>query len=168
MLRYQDFRASERAYQLMAQVSGRAGRKGERGKVVIQTYSPNHWVIQQVIRNNYEALYQQEIVERRNFKYPPFYRITQLTLKHRDPDLVNVASDRLAKLLKEQFGDRVLGPEFPVVARIKNLYHKNIRLKVERTANTGKVKALLQDKIDHFKQDQDFKSVRISVNVDPM
>ena len=168
MLRFPDFRAFERAYQLMAQVSGRAGRKGKRGKVVIQTYTPDHWVINKVIANDYAGMYQQEVVERRNYHYPPFYRLTELTLKHRDRDLVNVAAAELAQRMRKRFGARVLGPEFPPVARIKNLYHKNIMLKVERNANTQKVKGILQDMLDAFKQEKDFKSVRIGVDVDPM
>ncbi len=168
MLNFPDFRAFERSFQLMVQVSGRAGRKKKRGKVIIQSWNPNHWIIQQVMANNYKAMYQQEVVERRNFQYPPFFRLVLLTLKHRDRDMVHVGSDALVKRLRQKFGKRVLGPEFPIVARIKNLYHKNILLKVERTASVSKAKQILLEELDEFQQLNEFKAIRIQLDVDPM
>lgn len=168
MLNFPDFRAFERAYQLMAQVSGRAGRKEKRGKVIIQTYNPNHWIIQQVIKNDYMAMYQQEILERRNYNYPPFCRLTAITLKHKERSRVKTGGEVLAARLRKVFRDRVLGPEFPYISRIRNLYQIGIMLKVERNANTTKVKELLQKELDAFHQEKDFKSIRIVIDVDPV
>ncbi|MEM9024660.1 MAG: primosomal protein N', partial [Bacteroidota bacterium] len=120
LLSFPDFRAFERSYQLMTQVAGRAGRSQKRGKVIIQTYNPHHRVIRQVVDHDYEALYKDEILERRNFHYPPFHRMIRITLKHRDVEKVNHAAAYLARLLRTVFGERVLGPEFPLVARMRN------------------------------------------------
>ena len=168
LLNFPDFRASERAYQLMAQVAGRAGRKKKRGKVVIQTFNPNHWIIQQVIKNDYQAMYEQEILERRNYDYPPFVRLTGLILKHRDKQVVKTGAEVLVRRLQKRFGKRVLGPESPHVSRVRNLHLMNILIKVERHANSTKVKKALQDEIDLFHQEPEFKSVRVVINVDPM
>ena len=168
MLNYPDFRSFERAYQLMAQVSGRAGRKSKRGKVLIQTYNPNHWVIQQVIKNDYEALYRQEIIERRNFSYPPFFRLVRLTVRHKERDLVDAGAEELAKNLKAIFKNRVLGPEYPSIARIKNYFNKNIVIKFEREASATKVKNAINELLIDFNQSPTYKSIRVIVDVDPM
>src|ERR1700744_2694194 len=118
LLKFPDYRANERSFQMLAQVSGRAGRRGKQGKVVIQTYDPAHRVIAQVIRNDYKDLYLTEMEERRSFKYPPFYRIINLDIKHKDPDIVNNQAIYLANELRKQFDDRVIGPESPLVSRI--------------------------------------------------
>lgn len=167
MLNFPDFRAFERAYQLMAQVAGRAGRKKKRGKVVIQTWQPNHWIIRQVMENAYGKMYEQEVLERRNFSYPPFVRLIELSLRHKERERVDYASGKLATALKEQLGKRVLGPEYPGVARIKNLYHKNILIKMERQLSAAKVKEMIADKLVDFKQDKECKPVRVVVDVDP-
>ena len=132
LLKFPDYRANERSYQMLAQVSGRAGRRGKQGKVVIQTYDPGHRVIKQVIENDYHDLYFTEMEERRSFKYPPFYRIINLNIKHKDPEIVNNQSIYLAKELRKHFGERVIGPEFPLVGRIRNYYIKTIMLKFEK------------------------------------
>ncbi|PCJ86741.1 MAG: primosomal protein N' [Flavobacteriales bacterium] len=168
MLGFPDFRAFERSFQLMAQVSGRAGRKKKRGKVIIQTMDPYHTIIQQVIPNDYQSMYENEIYHRKNFSFPPFCRLIELTLRHRDIQKVNAAADFFSKNLRKKFGKRVLGPEFPVIPRIRNLYNKNILLKIEKDISLKKVKILLQDEIVNFKSDNEFKSVRVSVDVDPM
>jgi len=168
MLNYPDFRSFERAYQLMAQVSGRAGRKSKRGKVLIQTYNPNHWVIQQVIKNDYEALYRQEIIERRNFNYPPFFRLIKLTLRHREREVVDAGAEQLAQNLKAIFKNRVLGPEYPAIARIKNSYNKNIVVKFEREASATKVKKAIKELLIDFNQSDNYKSLRVVVDVDPV
>ena len=162
-----DFRAFERSYQLMSQVSGRSGRKHKRGKVVIQAGDPENWVIRRVIEHDYIGFYGSEILERKNFFYPPFYKIIQLTLKHKDEYLLDATSALFASSLKDIFKERVLGPEYPVVKRINNLYLKNITLKIERDAPDKKVKERLQELIDAFYSVPLHKSIRMVVDVDP-
>jgi primosomal protein N' (replication factor Y) (superfamily II helicase) len=168
MLRFPDFRSSERSFHLMVQVSGRAGRKNKRGKVIIQTFDPGHPVIHQIIRNDYHGLFLNEISERKRFFYPPFYRLIELTLKHKDNDLLSEGAKHLAGLLRENFGKRILGPEAPLVARVRNLYLKKIMIKIEREASAPKVKETLQQLIIDFNQNKDFKTIRVIVDVDPI
>jgi primosomal protein N' (replication factor Y) len=168
MLNFPDFRSFERSYQLMAQVSGRAGRKNKRGKVIIQTQNPDHSIIQDVIHNNFLAMYTQQLSDRKEFNYPPFYRLIEITVIHKDQDMVNASAKYLADELKHHFKKRVLGPEFPIVSRIRNLYHKNILLKIERDASVQQVKKILADILVQFKSGADYKSVRVNIDVDPM
>ncbi|MEY3236633.1 MAG: hypothetical protein RI883_734 [Bacteroidota bacterium] len=161
------FRAFERAYQLMSQVAGRSGRKEKRGKVIIQTGDPDHWVIQKVINHDYVGFYNDEILERKNYFYPPFYKMIEFTLKHKDEHLLDKASMDFALSLRETFKERVLGPEFPVVRRIQNLYLKSIKLKLEKDASDKKVKERIQQLIDAFYSVPLNKSIRIVVDVDP-
>jgi primosomal protein N' (replication factor Y) len=168
MLNFPDFRAFERSYQLMAQVSGRAGRKNKRGHVIIQSYNPTHPILQFVLNNNYEGMYASELSERKSFQYPPFYRLIQFTLRHKDQDLLNLGAKHFADALKGHFGKRVLGPEYPAVARIRNEYHKNILLKFERDASMGKVKEILKAEMAAFRTFPDFKGVKVIPDVDPL
>jgi primosomal protein N' (replication factor Y) len=168
MLRRPDFRSFERSYQLMSQVAGRAGRKSKRGKVIIQTYDPDHWIIRHVIEHDYIGMYKNEIIERKNYFYPPFYKMINLTLKHRNANELEVIADDLAKRLKAFFGDRVLGPEFPVVKRIQNSYLKVIRLKIEREASPKKAKSKLYEFIEKFYAQPANKSARLIIDVDPL
>jgi len=167
MLFYPDFRAFERAYQLMTQVSGRAGRSKTRGKVIIQTHNPDHWIIQRVMQNDYEGMFKQELYERKSYMYPPFFKMIKLTIRHKDRDFVDKASDHLAKVLGAKFGNRLLGPEYPVIPRIKNYYNKIITLKFERDVSMNKIKAFIREQLNDFAQ-SDFKSARIKIDVDPM
>lgn len=167
LLRYPDFRAFERSYQLMSQVAGRAGRKHKRGKVIIQTGNPDHWIIQQVMKHDYETMYTQEIIERRNFNYPPFAKLIQVTLKHKSEMQLEGSSADLAIQLRQVFGNRIIGPEYPLVRKIQNSYIKVIRIKMEREASNNKVKQRLQEIIDAFYASPVNKSVRISLDVDP-
>ncbi|MFT5824402.1 MAG: primosomal protein N' (replication factor Y) [Crocinitomix sp.] len=167
MLNFPDFRAFERSYHLMSQVAGRAGRSAKRGKVVIQSFDPNHWIIQKVMAHDFTGMYTQEIIERRNFHYPPFFRIIVLRLKHRNQDKLEFGAAVLAKKLQDVFKDRILGPETPPVGRVRNLYIKNIRIKFERDASPKKVKNIVKEKIDIFLSDHDFRSIRVAIDVDP-
>lgn len=167
MLSYPDFRSPERSYQLMAQVSGRAGRKNKRGKVIIQTYNPYHSVIRDVIDNNYTKTYKDIIQERINFKYPPFYRLIEIRLKHKDYNILNKASNELADALRAHFGALVLGPEYPIVSRIKNLYIKHILIKTKKTNKLGKAKLELKEIIDQFNKKKTFTGVYVIIDVDP-
>lgn len=167
MLNFPDFRSHERSFQLMAQVAGRSGRKHQRGKVIIQTHNPVHPVIELVKRHDYEGFYKLQINERLQFSYPPFHRLVKLTLLHRDKTYLDEAALWWNRLLCEHFGERVLGPEYPMVARIKNRYHKQFLLKVERKASVPKVKEFLQFCIDELARNDDYKQVRVIVDVDP-
>ncbi|MEQ8908012.1 MAG: primosomal protein N' [Vicingaceae bacterium] len=168
MLHFPDFRAFERSYQLMSQVSGRAGRKGERGKVLIQTFNPDHQIIRQVIDHDFAGMYRNELIDRRNFHYPPFYRLIHLNLRHKDKQQLFEAAHELAKLMKQTFGKRVLGPEEPSIARIRNYYHQNIMLKLEKAASIPKSKELLNSILQDFQTKKENRAVRIGIDVDPV
>ena len=168
LLNRPDFRAYERSYQLMSQVSGRAGRLQKQGKVIVQTGDPDHWVLKLIANHDYKGFYDNEIIERQNFNYPPFYKVISLTLKHKDINLVEVASKELATMLRITFKERVIGPEFPLIQKIKNQYLKEIKLKIERTAPEKQVKEKLREKLDRFYQKADFKAVKVVIDVDPL
>lgn len=168
MINFPDFRSFERAYQLMAQVAGRAGRKKKRGEVVIQTYNPEHWVIRLVIENDYLGLYNHERIERKNFLYPPFFRLIRITLKHKELNTVIQASNAFAQELRSKLGERVVGPETPYVSRIRNQYLRQILIKIERETNPATVKTIIRDKQLEFFAQQEFKSTRVVMDVDPM
>ncbi|WP_428330929.1 replication restart helicase PriA [Mucilaginibacter sp.] len=168
LLKFPDYRANERSYQMLAQVSGRAGRRGKQGKVVIQTYDPAHRVIKQVIENNYNELYFTEMEERKGFKYPPFYRIINLAIKHKDPEMVYNQSIYLATELKKHFGDRVIGPEFPLISRIRNYYIRSIMLKFEKDGiSINKAKTIIRDVITQFQTTKLSKGSIVQPDVDP-
>jgi primosomal protein N' (replication factor Y) len=168
MLNFPDFRSFERSYQLMTQVSGRSGRKHERGKVIIQTYNPEHWVIRKVIDNDYEALYKQELVERYNYKYPPYYRLIRVTMKHKDEKVVQQAARDFTATLINMFGkERVIGPEAPYISRINNKYIQLMMVKLERKASPAKFKQSTLDTISEFLSIPAYKALRIQLDVDP-
>ncbi|HAL81807.1 MAG TPA: primosomal protein N' [Mucilaginibacter sp.] len=168
LLKFPDYRANERSYQMLAQVSGRAGRRGKQGKVVIQTYDPKHRVIKQVIENDYNDLYFTEMEERRSFRYPPFYRIINLIVKHKDPAIVNNQADYLATELRKHFGDRVIGPEFPLIGRIRNYYIKSIMLKFEKDlVSVNKAKTIIREVITQFQTTRLSKGSVVQPDVDP-
>ncbi len=167
LLNFPDFRAHERGFQLMAQVSGRAGRSKKRGKVIIQSYNPEHPIIKQVIDNDYEAMYRQQIAERQEFNYPPYSRLIIVSLLHTDYKLVNRAADRLAVLLRQDFPKQVLGPEYPIVSRIRNQFIKNIMIKLVRSPKLTEDKARLQKLAKTFLLEKEWKPVRLIFNVDP-
>ncbi|MBC8485783.1 MAG: primosomal protein N' [Bacteroidetes bacterium] len=168
MISFPDFRSYERSFQLMAQVSGRAGRKNKRGKVVIQSYNPNHSVIRDVIQHDYLSMYQSQILERRNFKYPPFNRLIRISMKHKDARILNETAREFATMLRDKLGKRILGPEYPLVSRIKNLYIKNILVKLEKSENLNEHKKEILKTIDIFKSESGYKAVRIYLDVDPI
>jgi primosomal protein N' (replication factor Y) len=167
LLNYPDFRAFERSYQLLAQVAGRAGRRDKQGKVDIQAYADNHRIINQVVENDYEAMYEDEIMERKQFNYPPFSKLIFVNVKHKDADVLNVAAQKLANELRLQLGKRVLGPEQPLISRIRNYYLKQIIIKSDRETAVQKVKSLLKETILQINVDTSFKGVLVQVDVDP-
>lgn len=166
MLSYPDFRAHERSFQLMAQVSGRAGRRSKRGKVVIQTYTPDHPMIQLALQHNYTAMFNQQLIQRRQFNYPPFTRLIQLTLKHKDTDTLNAAAAYLTHNLRLLFHKKVIGPEYPMVSKIRNLYLKNILLKLDKDGQVQKHKERVMQMI--LEMNKKFSSVIVSIDVDPL
>ena len=167
MLSFPDFRAHERSFQMMEQVSGRAGRKKYQGTVIIQTWQPGHPVIHDVVNHDFENMYARELTERNRFKYPPFYRLVMIKLKHKKPELLNEAAAVLARDLKARFGNLVYGPEYPMVSRIKNLFIKQILFKIPRNKQQAEKKQLLKQSLDNFKTLSKYKSVRVQVDVDP-
>lgn len=168
LINYPDFRAYERAFSLLAQVSGRAGRRNDSGKVIIQTYTPDHRIIQQVVTHDYEGMFMAEITERKNYAYPPFYRLIKIDVKHKEQTLAREAALRLAGTLKKGLGHRVLGPEVPVVGRIRNHYIYSIMLKVERKGTSiAKVKNLVAEVLIDFRVQKVNKSIRLQIDVDP-
>lgn len=167
LLNRADFRAFERSFQLMTQVAGRSGRREKRGKVIIQTGDPDHWVIEKVIGHDFVGFFNSEIIERSNYFYPPFYKIIEITLKHRDENLLNKGASDLANSLRNSFKERVLGPEFPIVKRIQNLFLKKITLKIERDANDKKVKERIHQIVDEFYSVPINKPIRVIIDVDP-
>ena len=166
LISYPDFRSFERAYQLMEQVSGRAGRKEIPGKVIIQSYRPEHPALQYVVGHNYEAMYQHQIEERKNFFYPPISKMIKITLKHRDEKMVSEAAAVLADMLRQAFPKQVLGPEFPLVSRVQNYFMKDCWVKFARDRQVEKKKAYLRQVIDTFQTALKYKSVRVVINVD--
>lgn len=168
MLRFPDFRAYERSYQLISQVSGRAGRKEKQGLVIVQTSQPDNDVLTLVRQTNYKALYEWQLVERHQFLYPPFYRITKITIKHVDRRLLFEIVEVLGAKLRAIFGERLLGPEEPSINRIQNRYLMNFVLKMERNKPVAKVKELLWSNIYEVQAHQKYKGMTVSVDVDPM
>ncbi|MFD0862441.1 primosomal protein N' [Sungkyunkwania multivorans] len=166
LLNYPDFRAHERSFQLMQQVAGRAGRTKKRGKVIIQTYNPWHQIVQQVSSNDYASMYEDQINERRQYKYPPFFRLIRITLKQRDYNLVNEGAAWLAKALRQGLGEYVLGPEFPPVSRIRNEYHKNILVKIPEGQSLRKTKDHIQKIRNSFLAVPQYRKVKIVMDVD--
>ncbi len=167
LLNFPDFRSQERAFHLMAQVAGRAGRKGDRGKVLIQTSDPYHQVIRKVMDNDFLNLYLDGIYERKNYNYPPYNRLIKITLKHKDRFHLLQSAGLIGKELRGVFGDRVLGPEFPLTARLRNLFQMEIMLKLEEEVSLKKVKFNLRDKIEMFFKNNPKEKVRVIYDVDP-
>lgn len=168
IINFPDFRAYERSFSLFSQVAGRAGRRDSVGRVVIQTYTPNHRVIEQVVQHDYDGMFMKEVTERKNFYYPPFYRLIRLDVKHPDQQQTLDSAQKLANLLRATLGNRVLGPEPPLVARVRNNYIQTITLKIERgNVSIAKVKELIRTAILSFELDKLNAGVRIQIDVDP-
>jgi len=166
MLNFPDFRAHERSFQLMAQVSGRAGRRNKRGKVVIQTYNPEHPIIKLVIDHNYMEMCNKQLQQRRQFNYPPYSRLVQITLKHQDAGKLNEAAKLMAHDLRLKFPKKIFGPEYPVVSRIRNFYLKNILIKLDRDNHVQENKDEIMKIIAEFSKN--FPSFRVLIDVDPI
>ena len=169
MINFPDFRSHERAFDMLEQVSGRAGRAHKQGQVIIQTSQPGHDVIKFVQTHDYEGFYQHELADRQKFGYPPFTKVINIYLKHRDDATVGEIAVRYSGLLRQVFGTRVLGPMAPLVARVQNLYIRQITLKMETAASMTKVKGILRDLYERMlAADARMKAVRLYYDVDPV
>jgi len=167
LLYFPDFRANERAYQLLSQVSGRAGRKGRRGKVIIQTNSPNHHVIEDVIKQDYENLYQSEMAERSKYSYPPKHRIIKLVIKHKEYKTADSAAYQLVQLVGDMFGDNLIGPASPHVSKIRNYYIKEILIKIDRNNKmAGQLKFFIRQQMQKLQEQKAYRSVILFADVD--
>ena len=168
MLNYPDFRAYEQAFMMMSQVSGRAGRKGKRGEVILQTKTPDLPVIQYVVHNDYQTFFKELLDERCEFHYPPFYHLVYVYLKHRDENIVNTAGVELGSRLRDIFGARVLGPDKPAVARVKTLSIRKIVLKLENGIDYPRVRQYLRGALDAMMKDKRYGALQVYYDVDPL
>ncbi|QNL50356.1 primosomal protein N' [Olivibacter sp. SDN3] len=168
LISYPDFRAFERSFSLLSQVSGRAGRRGLKGKVIIQAYATKHRVLEQVINHDYEGMFMTEVAERKHYSYPPFFRLIKIDIKHREQQHAHACAHRLGASLRTLFGDRVLGPEVPLIGRIRNYYIYTILLKIERDGTSiNKVKNALQNALLSFETEKANKGCFVQIDVDP-
>jgi primosomal protein N' (replication factor Y) len=167
LLNYPDFRAHERSFQLMEQVSGRAGRRQKQGKVVIQTSDPANRIIRLVLRHDYVNMFRMQSEERMTFNYPPFCRLVKINIKHKDREQLNYFSDILGRDLKSVFGKRVLGPESPVISQVQLWYIKTILIKIERERPPAKAKQLIVEAIERLEKERGASSLKIAIDVDP-
>lgn len=167
MLNYPDFRSYEHAFMMMAQVAGRAGRKGRQGLVILQTRNPELPVVGQVVANDYAGFYRSLLAERRDFCYPPYFRLVYVYLKHRHDDIVSTAATELAGRMRQVFGKRVLGPDKPAVARVKQLHIRKIVLKVETAADYRRVRTALRTIQAQLMADKRYSQLQIYFDVDP-
>ena len=168
MLNYPDFRAYEQAFMMMSQVSGRAGRKGKRGEVILQTKTPDLPVIQYVVHNDYPTFFKELLDERCEFHYPPFYHLVYVYLKHRDENIVNTAGVELGSRLRDIFGARVLGPDKPAVARVKTLSIRKIVLKLENGIDYPRVRQYLRGALEAMMKDKRYGALQVYYDVDPL
>ena len=167
LLNYPDFRSFERSYQLMAQVSGRAGRKNKQGTVVLQTHQPEHTVIKKLVEDDFVGFFNQQMLDRKMFKYPPYYRLIKIVLKHKNKDRLDLAASNLATGLRKKFGFNLLGPEYPVVGRIQNWFQKEIWIKLAKNQHVSDAKKEIQANIAHLKSSANNSNLNIYMDVDP-
>ncbi len=168
LINYPNFRSYERAYQQLTQVSGRAGRHGGGAKVFLQSYNPQHEVIERVMKGDYRGMYLTQNEERRVFRYPPYYRLVEVTLKHSDEAVLNAAADWYATQLRSAFGNRVMGPEYPLVSRVRGLYLKRITLRFGKGEPVGEAKSLMMRMADDMVKLEGWSRVTTVFDVDPM
>lgn len=167
VLNLPDFRAHERSYQMLCQVAGRAGRSDRKGSVLIQTFQPEHPILKQVLDHDYSSLFKIQKREREQYRYPPYFRMIRITFKSRQYETVNMASDWFTNVIKQSYKGSVLGPVFPTVARVRNLYHKQLLVKIDHKLNTNEVKSLLARTYKSFQAIASFRSTRVNFDVDP-
>ena len=166
LINFPDFRSHERSFQLLQQVAGRSGRTDIRGLVLIQSFNPNHNILQQVSSNRYDAMFDEQLFQRKIYKYPPYLKLIKITLKHRDFNLVNEGSEWLKVSLANIFGEYVLGPEYPSIPRVRNLYNKNILIKIPEEYSLKKTKKAILKLKQSFLSSKQFRPIRVIINVD--
>ena len=167
VISYPDFRSAERAFNMLEQVAGRAGRKDEAGEVIIQTRTPDHPVVQHVLTHNYDAFYNLELKARQQYFYPPFSRLIYVYSKHRDPRVADDLSRCYADDLRRQLGNRVTGPQEPVVGRVQNLYIRRIMLKIEPGVSMKQIRGILRDVYTGMFRNRDMRAAVVYYDVDP-
>ncbi|MBN2864035.1 MAG: primosomal protein N', partial [Bacteroidales bacterium] len=167
LLNYPDFRAYERSFQLMEQVSGRAGRRQKQGKVIIQTSDPDNKLIRLMLRHDYQSMYQLQTAERKTFNYPPFSRMIRISLKHKNRAGLNEFADILGRDLRDLFGSRVLGPEYPIISQIQLWYIKTLIIKIEKEKPIRKAKEMIREVLDKLEKRKGAAALRIVIDVDP-
>ena len=167
MLNYPDFRSHERAFQLLSQVSGRAGRKEKQGAVILQTYNPDHEIINFVKQHSYSKFYRLQISERKSFKYPPFSRLIFVKFRHTDHKVLDSVTEKFSSFLRKSFKDRVLGPEYPLVSKVKNYYIKSIMLKIEADKSFSEAKSIISFLLKYMKSNKMLGSCVVQLDVDP-
>ena len=168
LMNFPDFRAYERAYQLMSQVSGRAGRRKKQGEVILQTSHPEHPLIQMVLKHDYEGMFNLQMEERQLFHYPPLYRLISINLKHKKEDIISEAAIRFADTLRKRLGDRVMGPDRPPIGRMQNLFIRRIFLKIESNASLNTLHEILEEAQKEIQQNAKYKYIIIQYDVDPV
>lgn len=168
MMNYPDFRAMERSFQIMMQVAGRAGRKNKRGRVLIQTYNPDHWLLELITKGDYRSFYEREVKERYQFVYPPFVRLMRITLKHKEDSVVQRAAQEVQRLLAPVLKDRILGPERPYIPRINNYFLQQFLVRFDKKKESEAIKATVIQMVRMRLAEAEFKQVRLSVDVDPL
>ena len=167
MLNYPDFRSHERAFQLLSQVSGRAGRKEKQGAVILQTYNPEHEIINYVKQHSYSKFYKLQISERKSFNYPPFSRLLFVKFRHTDHQVLDSVIEKFSSFLRESFKNRVLGPEYPLVSKVKNYYIKSIMLKIEADKSFSEAKNIISFLLNHMKSNKMLAGCVVHLDVDP-
>ena len=167
LMNFPDFRAHERTYQMLSQVAGRAGRKELRGKVLIQTYQPHHFIIQKVIEGNYDQMLKQQLKDRKEYHYPPYTRLIKIVVNHSDMETVKKASQWIANVLLQSEYGQILGPVFPSIARLRNRYRMQILVKISSDQSRDRVKQIIKKTLDGFESIAIFRSCKVNLDVDP-
>ena len=167
-LNFPNFRAHEKAFQVLTQVAGRAGRKERQGKVLLQTYQPKHPIIQHVINNDYKGMFEAQLTERIEYKYPPYVRLIKLTIKDKSLDKVNIACDWLDKMMRRSYKGDILGPVYPEISRVRNKYQKQFIIKLKNIDSINQFRSILNKTLISFDSISKYRSVRVVVDVDPL
>jgi primosomal protein N' (replication factor Y) len=167
LISFPDFRSFERSFQTLAQVSGRAGRKSKRGKVIIQTFNPYHSVIRYVMTNDYQTMFQSQIQERQLLKFPPVCRMIKISVKHTDAEILKKGADFLAQNLRKNNPHQILGPEYPMIMKIKNWLIKDIWIKLNKSSNLKEAKKRIETDLNILKKTTGFSSIKYTLTIDP-
>ena len=167
LIYFPDFRSQEKCFQLIQQVAGRAGRSHSRGKVIVQTYNPNHNVMIKIKNNDFKGLFKDQLNERHTFNYPPYSRIIKITLKNKNLNILKSSAKWISKSLKSYFKDRVYGPEFPLIPRLQNHYINNFQIKIPVDFNLKESKLVIKKISNSFNSIPQFRSTKFSIDVDP-